>query len=319
MTRQLALTLDLDGPHEYAALHGLDAGGDPLIMYRAPLERFCALCQSLGGRGTVFAVGRDVRNEAAERLRAIAADGFEVGCHSAAHDYRLSRRDRATIRNDLASARHALEAEAGVSPAGFRAPGYNLSRELLDEIEEQGFSYDSSVLASPPYYVAKAAVLSAYRLIGRRSAALLGSPRLALAPRSPYRPGDDPYEHGGRRIIELPIAVATPLGLPVTGASVTLAWPALRRAMTRALARRNAVVINLHAMELVDPKTDGLPKELAARQPELRMPLDERDAALRAFLTTIASQREIVTCATMAEAHASDAAGAANAARPSGS
>ncbi|MEE8408382.1 MAG: polysaccharide deacetylase family protein [Myxococcota bacterium] len=303
--RALALTLDLDGPAEYAALHDVSTDNvDPLVMYRAPLDRFVALCKTLGGTGTLFVVGRDARDEAAARLREVAAEGFEIACHSAAHDYRLSRRTPEVIRNDLSRAREQLEMAVGSVPRGFRAPGYHLSPALLDALEACGFAYDSSVMPSPPYYVAKAAVLAAYRLARRSTASLLGSPRLVLAPRGPYRPGDDPYATGNRSIVELPIAVSMRLGLPVTGTSLVMAPVWLQRRMLASLVDQDVVVINLHAMDFSDPEGECLPSALERRQPELRIPVAERDATLRGALAVVGSGRRLMTCAEIAEAWA---------------
>lgn len=302
--RALALTLDLDGPAEYAALHDVPTDNvDPLVMYGAPLDRFVALCKTLGGTGTLFVIGRDARNEAAARLRDVAREGFEIACHSAAHDYQLSRRAPEIIRDDLRRAREQIESAVGLTPGGFRAPGYHLSPALLDALEACDFDYDSSVMPSPPYYVAKAAVLAAYRLARRSTVSLLGSPRLAFAPRRPYRPGSDPYAEGNRSIVELPIAVSMQIGLPVTGASLVMAPPWLRRRMVKSLAGEDLVVINLHAMDFADPEGARLPSMLERRQPELRIPIDERDAILRGTLAVAASGRRMVTCAEIAAAY----------------
>ena len=302
MLRALALTLDLDGPAEYAGIHGLaNADGNPLLMYGGPLARFVELCAAIGAKGTLFAIGRDARDEAATALRKCAALGFEVGNHSFEHDYALSRRTLPEICGELRHAQTSLADAVGVPPVGMRAPGYNLSPTVLDAAEEVGFAYDSSVLPSPSYYAAKAGVLALYRLTGRTSTSILGSPSLALAPRAPYRPGLNPWTSGDRHLVELPIAVATPARLPVTGASLLLTPPSLRALLVRSLARETVLVINLHAIELADPEADGLPTEIVRRQPELRRSLSERQQVLREVLGQLASGREILTCAEIAK------------------
>jgi peptidoglycan/xylan/chitin deacetylase (PgdA/CDA1 family) len=250
--RALAITVDVDSPTEYAALHGVAlAAEDPHLMYRAPLDRFASLCRAVGGPGTVFAIARDVSGIAAEKLRRLDADGFEIGCHSFAHDYRLTERVDGEVARDLRRAKGIFEQELGILPLGFRAPGHHLSPAIFDELEELGFVYDSSVLPSPVYWAAKAAVLASYRARGRASVSLLGSPRGTLAPRRPYRPGHDPYTRGARRLLELPITVATPLRLPITGAALLLAPALVRRALLYALSREPIVIVNLHAMEQI--------------------------------------------------------------------
>jgi peptidoglycan-N-acetylglucosamine deacetylase len=292
--KTLALSIDLDGPSEYARLHGLDeTGADPALAYGAPLTRFAELCESAGGRGSVFAIGRDVHGDNARTLRELAGMGFDIGSHSFSHDYGLSRRAAAVMHHEVVRGRDAVGEATGQAPRGFRAPGHHLSAALLDAIEAAGFAYDSSVLPSPPYYVAKAAVLGAYALLGRASAAMLGSPRVALAPRLPYRPGRDPYAAGHRQLVELPISVATVLGLPATGAALVLAPPPLRHLMVEALAELELVVLNLHALDLADPT--ALPPALAARQPELRTSWAERQRIVRDVVSRLARGRIVRT------------------------
>ncbi len=299
--KHLCLTLDLDGPAEYAALHGADAtGADADVMYGAPLERFAELCGTVGARGTVFAIGRDVQGDNARRLRRLAEQGFEIGSHSMSHDYGLCRRAVAVIRAEVQESRDRLTEAVGRAPMGFRAPGHNLSAALLDALEAAGYFYDSSVLPSPPYYVLKSLVLGAYRALGRASAAELGSPRQPLAPRQPYRPGNDPYDPGGRRLLEIPIAVATPLGLPLTGAALALAPAPLRRALAGSLAADEVIVLNFHGIDLLD--AEALPEGLAARQPELRRPYSARRAIFAAAVGELGRGRTLSTLAALAHA-----------------
>lgn len=302
--RALVLSIDLDGPEQYAAIHGLPSTtAPPDLMYQAPLRRFVELCQALGGPGTIFAIGRDLEREGAESLAALAGAGFEIADHSYAHDYRLTLQSPSDILADLRRSREVFARVVGAEPSGFRAPGHHLSPALLDALEVLGYRYSSSVLPSPAYFLVKLSVLTVLWLTSRSSRAILGSPALALAPRHPYRPARDPYRRGRRALLELPIAVATAARLPVTGACLVLAPALLRRAMLRSLGDQAVVVVNLHAMDLVEPESDGLPVALRRRQPELRIPLDERRRILWRALQELAASRQVMTCRQVAAAY----------------
>jgi hypothetical protein len=299
--RLLALSLDLDAPADYARLHGLPtAPRDDGLVYDAPLSRFAELCAALGAPATLFAIGRDLTPTAAARLRELAAAGHEVASHSFAHDYQLTLREDAQIRAEVTRAHEALALALGEAPVGFRAPGHHLCGVLLDALELSGYRYDSSVLPSPPYYLVKAGVLTAYRALGRHSAAVLGSPRLALAPRRPYRPGLEPYTPGPRALWELPIAVSGLAGLPVTGAALALAPERVRAHLVAGLASLDVVVLDLHALDFVDLERDTLAPEIASRQPELAIAWPERLRRLRGAIAAVAAGRELVTCAQVA-------------------
>ncbi len=303
MSGALLLTLDLDGPEDYAGIHGqpLPPDFDPLVMYGAPLERFVELCRGVGAPATLFVVSRDLETASAARLRALAGAGFEIASHSATHDYRLSRLPPAIIRDEVESSVAALHQAVGVRPRGFRAPGYHLSAALLDALEQCGLDYDSSVMPSLPYYLGKAAVLALYRATARFSTAILGSPRLCSAPRQPYRPGRDPYSPGDRALVELPIAVAGPLGLPVTGAVLGTVPFAVRFQLVRWLSTTPVIILNFHGMDLIDAERDGLPAVLRPTQPELRVPLARRLATFQSLLAGLAAGRRLLTCAALAE------------------
>src|SRR5438067_7368635 len=126
-----SVSVDLDGLGCYAAIHGFDPQALPERALRAvpevALSRLCELFAGLGLRSTIFAIGGERSLPgAAPALRRAAEAGHEIGSHSHAHDYGLSRLDASRIDADLAQAEKAIEAAAGARPRGFRAPGYTL-------------------------------------------------------------------------------------------------------------------------------------------------------------------------------------------------
>jgi hypothetical protein len=287
---RVALSVDLDDLDQYVDLHGLTLGGpvsvdarpeDPRASaasrypaYDRALERIEALASSLDAKVTFFAIGRDLgRLESAERLRALAERGHAVESHSFGHDYALTRRERHAIELDLERARLAVRLAVGVTPTGFRAPGYTMTARLAAAVREVGHTWDSSVFPCPPYGLAKLAVLAGYAVTGRESASIAGSPEAWLAPTEPYRMGSRPGSRG-RGLVELPIAVWSPLRLPVIGTSLALAGPTLARRLAR---RWSSSLFNLelHALDFWDAEADGL-GELAAHEPALRVPLARR-------------------------------------------
>ena len=268
-----SVSVDLDGLGCYAAIHGLSLRLDERAQRAVPelaVQRFCELFAALGVHATFFVIGRDA-GIAPARLRAAAGAGHEIASHSYAHEYALSRRTREEIAQDLALAERAIEDACGSRPRGFRAPGYTLSPELLDAVRERAYSYDSSLLPSPPYYAAKAAALAVYALRGRRSQSILGSLRQLFAPRGPHR---------RRGVRELPVATLPGLRAPVIGTTV-LPFPWLAR---RAFAGGH-LNLELHGIDALDA-TD-VPQEIAAAQPGLRMRAAEKLRRLRRLLETL--------------------------------
>jgi polysaccharide deacetylase family protein (PEP-CTERM system associated) len=80
-------------------------------------------------------------------IRAIAARGHEIGCHSYAHRlvYDLSP---AEFRADTLRAAAVIADASGVSPRAYRAPSYSITRQsfwALEILIECGFTHDSSI------------------------------------------------------------------------------------------------------------------------------------------------------------------------------
>lgn len=304
---RVALSVDLDDLDQYLALHGLSSEeavgrvsleGEPtgergrleparFPAYDRALDRVDALASSLDAKVTLFAIGRDLgRVESASRLCAMVQRGHAAESHSFEHDYALTRRDARSIELDLERARVAVRLAVGAEPTGFRAPGYTMTTRLAEAVRAVGHTWDSSVFPCPPYGLAKLAVLSAYAVTGRASASIAGSPEAWLAPTEPYRMGARVGARGDG-LVELPIAVWSPLRLPVIGTSLALAGPSLARALA---ARWSGSLVNLelHALDFWDAEADG-PElaALAAHEPALRVPLARRLETFHAFCDTL--------------------------------
>jgi peptidoglycan-N-acetylglucosamine deacetylase len=290
--RLCAVSVDLDGIECYYRIFGLPApqpSRDPVASDALP--RFRELFEGRRIPATFFVVGEMVDGgPLGAALPALVAAGHEVANHSYSHPYDLFRLDAHVMAAEVDRAHRAITAAAGVAPRGFRAPGYGLSPTLLDAVSAAGYSYDSSVLPSPPYYAAKAAIMGAMRLVGRRSRSALADPRLALAPRQPYRPdARAPWRAGQASLVELPIAVSRGLRVPVIGMPLTTAPAPLRRLLVKQLCDEPAIVLELHGLDLCDADVDGIATELCERQPDLRVPLGHKRAALGRTLDEIAA------------------------------
>ncbi len=265
-----SVSVDLDGLACYAGIHGLPIRLDDRALRAVPevaVARFCELFDALRVPATFFVIGRDA-SIAPEGLRRAVALGHEIGSHSFAHDYALSRRTQEQIAADLALAERAIEDATGRRPRGFRAPGYTISRSLLEAVRARGYVYDSSLLPSPPYYAAKAAALALYAVRRRRSESILGGVRQLFAPRHPHR---------RRGVRELPVATTPLLRAPVIGTSV-LPFPALARCGFAG----GHFNLELHGIDALD--ASDVPAPIAASQPGVRTAAAEKLRRLRSLL-----------------------------------
>jgi hypothetical protein len=285
--RITSVSVDIDEVHHYFAIHGLPLPeGAAAAAYDVALPRLGAFAEARGIPLTLFAVGEDLaRPASAEVLRVLSARGHAVESHSLSHRYDLTRLPRDTIAREVEEGARAIARVTGRRPAGFRAPGYTVSDDLFDALEEAGVAFDASVFPCPPYYLAKAATLASMRLAGRVSRSILDTPRVLGAPTRPYRPGRPWYRRGSRGFVELPVQVTPGLRLPFIGTSVALLGERGARWLARACAGERFVNLELHAMDFLDA-ADGL-EALVPHQPELRIPLARRIEALAAALDVL--------------------------------
>jgi peptidoglycan/xylan/chitin deacetylase (PgdA/CDA1 family) len=265
-----SVSVDLDGLGCYAAIHGLP---EPLedrarrAVPHAAVERLCELFDSLPVKATLFVIGREADIAPAGLLAASAA-GHEIASHSFAHDYSMSRWSKERSAADLLRCEEQLVLLGLPRPRGFRAPGYTLSAALLAAVRERGYSYDSSLLPSPPYYAAKAMAMGLHKLAGRGSHSILGGAGQLFARRGPHR------REGVR---ELPISTTPVLRAPVIGTTVLAApW------LANLGAARGHFNLELHGIDALD--ASDVPADIAARQPGVALPAREKLRRLRALL-----------------------------------
>lgn len=300
MSRLAAISVDLDSLTHYCRIHGvpetaLSPAAHELVATRA-VPRFLELLARSSVPATFFVIGADLHSASlVTALRDAHRAGVELANHSFSHDYALSRRSAAAIEADLVQCEVALEAQVGVKPVGFRAPGYTLTAAMLEAVAARGYLYDSSTFPSAPYYLAKASVMGALELWGRPSRAVLDSPRVLLAPRVPYRPSaKNPYARGQAPFIELPMAVSPWARVPFIGTLATsLPW-LLVEATFRQLRHEALFNFELHAIDVLDV-SDGIVSQLASQQRDLQVPVAQKLKRLAKLFSWLSEDREAVT------------------------
>ncbi len=140
-----SLSLDLDNQWSYMKTHG-DEGWQSFPSYLDfVVPRILELLDRHKLRITFFIVGQDAaleKNGAA--LRMIAAAGHEIANHSFHHDPWLHLYSPEQVAAEIADAEAAIVAATGVSPTGFRGPGFSISRTVLETLKARGYQYDAS-------------------------------------------------------------------------------------------------------------------------------------------------------------------------------
>ncbi len=312
MSRQqgtLSVNVDIDAMHFYYGIHGLRSLASPVPdpVWSCGIPRFLDLFTELGISATFFLVASDlvlvsdggaVRSlteleEHRELVHKIIAQGHEVASHSFGHDYALSRRPCQEISADLERAQYVLTEVTGRSVQGFRAPGYNLSPELIDAIQKSGATYSSSRLPSPPYFIAKWFVMLKGAMMGQPSQSIVGEIAAPFFSRHPYR------HQGG--LLELPISIIPLLSLPAIGTFFTLYGNHGQRWLLPHLANEYWLNLEFHGIDLVDASDAGVGQELLSRQPDLPTPVGQKRSLFSIWLERLAKERTNLTLAEVAK------------------
>ena len=149
-TRGARLTVALTFDHD-AISSEVERGGGPVLLSRGEfgprvgVPRILDLLRRQRIAATFFVPGHTVTTFP-DSVAAIADAGHEVGCHGWAHED-LAKLDRAAVRDVMLRSTEAVAAASGHRPRGFRAPYWSLSEDVLELVEELGFTYDSSLMA----------------------------------------------------------------------------------------------------------------------------------------------------------------------------
>ena len=308
-----AVSIDLDGIACYYRIHALGRAPAELehIIFERALPRAAALFAQRNLRVTYFVIGRDADGDAAmpdratraanaQRLRTLAGRGDELANHSYTHPYELARLSPSAVDAEITNCDRVLREIAG-PVRGFRAPGYDLSPAMLDTLARLGYRYDSSVFPAPGYYAAKAAVMTALAVVGRPSGAVLTNPRALAAPATPYRPSmTAPWRRGQSPVVELPVAVTPWTRVPAIGTTLLVAPRWVRGKLIDWMARRAFFNFELHGIDFADAEQDGIPGELVDRQPDLRIPIDDKLERFDSLLDDIARRWDFKTLAEVA-------------------
>jgi len=306
MQRRCSVSIDIDPLSCYYKIYGLGQAPDDLsdVIMRRCVPRFAEMFERRGIHATFFVVGQEVdvdryngsARATRSQLKELAAAGHEIGNHSYSHPYELARLPPAVVGEQIGRAHELLSDTLGSPIRGFRAPGYDVSPVMLDELMRMGYAYDSSVFSSPGYYMLKASVMAAMKAVGRTSGAVMTNPRALFAPADPYRPSvRSPFRKGQAPLVELPIAVTPYLRAPAIGTFLLMAPDWLRARFLEAMRGRPFFNLELHGIDLCDADLDGIPGELVSRQADLRVPLARKQRALEATLDRVAMDYEFVT------------------------
>lgn len=297
MKRKASLSLDLDNQWSYLKTHG-DAGWESFPSYLdLVVPRILAQLESLDLRITFFLVGQDAaleKNHAA--LQQIVSAGHEIGNHSFHHEPWLHLYSREQVHQEFEEAESAIEIATGVRTDMFRGPGFSLSPDVLQVLQERNYRFDASTMPSFLGPLARAYYLRKSKLEGEereKRAKLFGSWKDGLKPVKPYQ-----WSLPEGELLEIPVTTfpwcKTPFHLSyvlyLSGFSTLLASAYFRSALRACRMSRFGPSLLLHPLDFLGPE-DGIGLDFF---PGMGIPLQRKMASVAHYLEVYRKAFEVL-------------------------
>lgn len=118
---------------------------------RTAVPRILRMLKKYDAKATFFVPGKTAEKYP-EVIKAIDAAGHEIGNHGYSHMCPQLCYDEAFEREEYTKTSNIIEELTGKRPIGFRAPSFEFSVYTLGMLEDMGFIYDSSMMASDACY-----------------------------------------------------------------------------------------------------------------------------------------------------------------------
>jgi len=142
------LTFDVDGQRVFDFLDHMDRD----VFLEEGLPRAVEFLKNNRLDATFFAVGKNIIEfpDAHKDLK-----DFEIGNHTYSHPYYLTRKPFKEKKYEINEAHSIINDFYGVTPRMFRAPDYQIDRELINILKDLEYRGDSSMIRVliPPSYL----------------------------------------------------------------------------------------------------------------------------------------------------------------------
>lgn len=279
IARHCAIQVDLDGRWVIERLMepARERPIDPDPVFEKGLERLLAVFDEFRIKATFFVVARDLASGAkSAMIRSLAPAGHEIASHGLSHAY-LSGLATDDLRREISESRSIIERACGVRVSGFKAPGFAAAAAMVPYLEEAGYLYDSSVLATPLAFLMEAVSRVRYPKWS-----------MCFAPSYPYIPDrSDLFVRGESSIVEMPVSTLPLLRSPAHF-SYSLAGGAAYHGVVRAAfagaLRPDVVTYLFHPLDLVSAAEAGLGGRIGG----LTLPVENKVSMARGILKTLA-------------------------------
>ena len=231
-------------------------------FYETAWERMLDFFDKLNIKVTFFVVGDELFGSKIIQniIRKAHLQGHEIENHTYSHPFGLAYLPEEKIIEEITLCNQIIEKITGVSPVGFRSPGYSMNTKVINSLEKLNFKYDTSGFWSIMNPILKLSQNILFKN-GINNGDFGGVSRKLL--QKPYFPHIDNWlihSDKNRGLIELPLPRTNLTGLPFYN-NFNLWAPSIYANYTTKNIRKEHIIYLCHIIEFMDI-TDFIPKEL---------------------------------------------------------
>lgn len=251
-----AIQVDLDGLWTNLSYYGHDAELSPDPIFETSIPRFLDIFNKYNVKATFFLIGKDAEvPEKVALVKKIQDAGHEIANHTYSHHFGFKDMSLEQQKEEIIRCGEIIKKITGITPTGFKAPGYDFNSSTLQILDDNNYLYDSSMM---PTFV--------YPLIMKINNIFSGGVKRhhgpkwywAFAPNRPYHPSlAQEWKKGRRKILEVPSSVIPILRLPFHATfSLHLGYRYFLSAYNLSKIKSGPLVYEFHAADLADETKD---------------------------------------------------------------
>lgn len=278
--------------------------GYSFIELRTGLETITRFFGDFAIKTTLFMVGTDFASEMNHSsIRSISNDGHELANHSMTHPQGFRWLSDIQKEKEIADMGKICEEVTGVSPVGFRSPGWNMDDSGLPVLKKLGYQYDSSVFPTLLMPVMKAAHWVSMFRQPKPDRTTMGMWRYMLAPCEPYRSNANSLSQKGQGgLVEFPVSVTPALRIPFFATLLLfLGYDTYAKLYKRMRSAGMPIHFQMHLSDFVDYDLPELqdqmpPRNRGAYVPQaLTTPLEKKINTFRRMIELMANDYTFIT------------------------
>ena len=296
MDKTVSFHVDIDSPLKELEFWGIpDAKyttGDLDKFYETAMNRALRLFRQYNIPVTFFCVGEELQKSegARESIKRAHKEGHEIANHTYSHPFGLTKLDKPVMRKEIELCSKVIKKITGTSPAGFRAPGYDMNTCIVNELESLSFRYDSSAF----WTILKPVIKAYHKMFGKNKEIHSGfGENSARVSHSPYFPSRHEWltKAKTRKIVEIPLPRTKFLNLPFYNNFHIITGNFYRRLALKNFNRPYFIYL-FHLIEFVD-FNDGIPKQLVAK-PGLKLSSSRKIGIIRHTIETVMRRYKVM-------------------------